>query len=197
VDPVLDRRVQEIQSLLDATEELAAGIAEGLAKLYVRILLYFRRRNPGLAEDCAQETMLRAFRLLIRQDVDEDEIPPFVFRIATFVAKEACRDRLIPMGGTADLEPYLPEPWLRRHENQPESDRYREQLRAIIHECLAGNERELLHRYYVAEEDRQRIADSLHISLTALRLRVFRVRKKLRDALEERLGPGGGSSHVS
>ncbi len=192
-DPVLNRRIGEIASLVQATADLADQIAGQLGELYAPVLLYFRHRNPTAAEDCTQETMLRAFRLLVRQDVDADGVRPFVFRVASYVSKEGRRDRLLAVGGTSDLERFLPVRWLGRPENQPEHARYQEQLLAIVRELLTEDHRELLYRYY-RTTDREFLAAELNMSPSNLRLRVFRIRKKLQEALRSRLGSGGGAN---
>jgi len=192
-DPVLNRRIGEIESLVQATADLANQIARELEELYFPVLLYFRHRNPTAADDCTQETMLRAFRLLVRKDVDADGVRPFVFRIASYVSKEAVRDRLLVVGGAGDLEQFLPLRWLGRPENQPENARYQEELLVIVRELLTEEQRELLYRYY-RTEDRELLAAELSMRPGHLRLRVFQIRNKLREALRRRLGSTGGSN---
>lgn len=194
-DPLLDNRIRDIESLVTATADLAAEIGRRLEAFYYPIQRYFQRRNPKHSEEGVQETMLRAFRLLIRQDVDDEGLPPFLFRIASFVAKEAWRERLLPVGDAGELERHMPRVTARRKWPQPDSAIYRRQLLDIIHGVLTPSDRELLYRYYTTT-NRELLAESLGILPSNLRLRAFRLRQKVQQALEKRLGPGWEKADV-
>jgi RNA polymerase sigma-70 factor, ECF subfamily len=152
--------------LVDATQAMVLGVT-------LRVL-----RDRGLAEDAAQETYLRAFRLL----ADLDEPAAFLSwlrRIAITAALNLrrARRRTFLQLDEADDVPVLDEAetvW---------TERQREQLAGALL-SLTTDERRLCDRRYHGGWSTARLARDAGVSEAVMRKRLQRVRDKLRKEIE-------------
>lgn len=185
---------------LELMLRVRGGDAESFELLLRRhrtsLVNYFCRmvRDPGLAEDLAQEVFLRVYQARHRYQA-EARFTTWLYRIATNLALNAIRDRK-PVSSADESTGSEGEPAASRlTDSRPsveqqliELDRQRLIRQAI--EALPGNQRAavILHKYQ--EVDYQQIAKVLGVSVSAAKSLLFRAYESLRVRLEPLLGGG-------
>lgn len=188
-------------SLLDSSR---AGDREALARLllpYAAGLYLSALRvtgNPSDAEDVRQEALLRAFSHLDQfagsQSGERDDLQAWVGRIGSNASIDVLRRRKEgkvfsleqPAG---DTEETLGGRITTREEN-PEERLARKEMCALLAESitqLPADLRQVCLLLDVLHYSTQEVADRLGISAVAVRLRLFRARRKLRDKMSHRL----------
>jgi DNA-directed RNA polymerase specialized sigma24 family protein len=162
-------------SRLDATDRERAGVRyEELRHSLIRV---FRWRGCSGPEDLADETLARAMTKSVTQAIED--MPRFVHGIARLIALEDHRRH-------ARDEQSLREANVVRMPPPPGDPRL-----DCLDECLGrlgGDDRVLIVSYYSGSgsekiESRRRLAESLRLSLTTLRVRAHRVRERLEGCL--------------
>ena len=144
-----------------------------------KLVFYFRHNACADPEDLADEVFSRVLRRNT-EDVDfYSGLNAYCFGIAEHILREH-RRRPRP----EELPAEIPEPG-------PASTLglNRVEQHVLVQQCLQGlpeNERQILLRYYVG--DRASLARELRMTENALRIRVFRIRRKL----EENMGGQAG-----
>jgi len=187
--------------LLDSAR---AGDREALAKLLVPYAggLYLSALrvtgNPSDAEDVRQEAMLRAVSRLQQfagtQSEDRDDLQAWVGRIGANASIDVIRRRregkLLSLEQPAgDSEETLGSGIAAREQN-PEERLARKEMRALLAESitqLPADLRQVCLLQDVLHYSTQEVADRLGISAVAVRLRLFRARRKLRERMRHRL----------
>lgn len=175
----LVRRIQG--SDLDAEEELVARFSRGL-------LFHLRRLtgDPALAEDLHQETFRIALLRLRNEGIAEPErLAGFLLRIGRnlFLGGYRTRTRrgedVTVDAGDLELADAAPGQLARLLKDEEIRE-----VRRLIAELDNDRDRQILFRFYVAEEDKQRICADL--SLTSLNFNrvLFRARQRLKELLE-------------
>lgn len=139
--------------------------------------------DPGLAEDAAQEAFLRAYRAL-RNYRHESSFAAWVRKIAVRTAIDILRRRR-PEDALPD-ETRSPGSEEKRHED---ADLLREALRH-----LSPLDREILRAREVEGESDKVIARRFDMTVTAVRVRMHRARKKLQLRFQARMTHG--SNHA-
>jgi RNA polymerase sigma factor (sigma-70 family) len=137
-----------------------------------KLVFYFRHNGCADPEDPADEVFSRALR---RNTEDLDiysGLSAYCYGIAEYVLREY-RRRPKP----EELPAEIPEP-------RPASTLglNRVEQHVLVQQCLQGlpeNERQILLRYYL--EDRAGLAKELQITENGLRIRVFRIKRKLEE----------------
>ncbi len=130
-------------------------------------------RDPALAEDAAQEAFLRAFRALPRYR-PEGSFRAWVRTIATRAAIDLLRRRR-PEAAISVIAPPVA-----RETSRDDAD-----LLVAALAALAPIDREILIAREVEGAADREIARRLGLSVTGLRVRVHRARRKLRALFEE------------
>jgi RNA polymerase sigma-70 factor, ECF subfamily len=187
--------------LLDSAR---AGDREALARLlmpYAAGLYLSALRvtgNPSDAEDVRQEAMLRAVSRLRQfagsQNAERDDLQAWVSRIGANASIDVIRRRkegkIISLEQPAgDSEETLGSGIAAREEN-PEERLARREMRALLAASitqLPADLRQVCLLQDVLHYSTQEVAERLGISAVAVRLRLFRARRKLREKMRHRL----------
>ncbi len=190
----LVRRIRSAER--SAEEELVTRYSRG-------VLLHLKRmtRDPSLADDLHQETFRVVLEKLRRQGLEQPErLAGFVLGTARnlFLGDYRKRTRRgldqdpVDPADTADTAPGQLARVLQREEAQV--------VQRLIHELGSERDRQLLLRFYVAEEDKDRICADLGLSALHFNRVLFRARQRLKElrlaAWADRTGaagPGVGS----
>jgi RNA polymerase sigma-70 factor (ECF subfamily) len=185
--------------------EARGGDRESLAKLIVPYSTGLYRsalrltRNPADAEDARQEAFLRTVSRLNQfagtQDETRDDLHAWVSRIAANAAIDVIRRRRD--GKLFSLEePSGPEETLGSrvadHDENPEERYARREMRRLLAGAiaqLAPDLRQACLLRDVLQYSTQEVADRLGISTMAVRLRLFRAHRRLREKLSTLLQP--------
>ncbi len=138
-------------------------------------------REPADAEDCLQETFLRAYQAYGRLDGHSNPAA-WLYRIATNTARTHLRRRSRALGRTADLDPEL----LAAGPGPAEQADRRETLAALARavEALPYHQRAalMLHKYQGLSY--AEVAAALECSEAAARANVYQALKKLRHSFQ-------------
>jgi RNA polymerase sigma-70 factor (ECF subfamily) len=150
----------------------------------LRFLLRRRVRNPELADELAQETWILVFRKL-RDGVLEDpgKLSAYICGVARNLAigelRKQHRRKTAPdtdfVAGMADGGPSPYEQLSRAEVCQ--------HVRSIIGEMRVARDREVLLRFYVRDEDKERICEDLGIDSVHFNRVLFRARQRFKDAI--------------
>lgn len=164
----------------------AAAEAELVARFSPGLLLLLRRvtRDPTLSDDLHQETFEIALRRIRAGELREPEkLAPFLRQTAKNLALAAFRkgDRWRELdaedGGAAPADP----------EGGPLGRVLRGEAASLVRRVLAdlgsSRDREVLWRYYIAEEDREPICRDLGLHRTQFNLILFRARERFRKVV--------------
>ena len=148
--------------------------------LLSRILLATGRRD--LVEDLAQETFVRALRAIATfGDDGRNQLSSWLLTIATRVALDALKRRVIPTQPLGELDDILPGP--RRADDELDRRTLREAIGAAI-ETLPVSYRAAFLLREVHGFDYDAIAEALGVDLGTVKSRLSRARTALRAALE-------------
>ncbi len=182
-------------SELDIATELVRRIEQGdhaaetrLVERYSRGLLYMLQRttrNPFLAEDLHQETFRIVLERLRTRGLDQPEkLTGFIHRTARnlFIAnyRKAVR-RQTQNDDSAIRKVADPAPnQLGSFLDKEEADL----VRQLISELKPDRDRQLLLRFYIAEEEKELICRDLGLSSLHFNRVLFRARQRFKDLLE-------------
>ncbi|HVR07246.1 MAG TPA: RNA polymerase sigma factor, partial [Thermoanaerobaculia bacterium] len=165
-----------------AEEELVARYGEGLAFLLRRFT-----RDRETADDLYQETFRRALEKLRRGELrDPASLPSFLRGLARNLSIDHYRGRARRSGRERPLD----------EASEPPDERtgqlgslLREErialVRRLVGEVPRRRDREVLLRFYLEEEDKQRIQSDLGLSGAELNLVLFRARRRCQALFEE------------
>ena len=173
----------------DPIRRSTQSFADHRAMIYRYVLGILR--DPPVAEDLTQETLLRAHRKLTTLD-DPDKLVPWLYRIATNVChdrfRQASRHRETVSLDTDAEDLSEDSPVRILNDPAPRLDKVMEQteMSACVQEYLAGLPDS--HRAVILLHDSEgltnpEIATMLGVSLATVKIRLHRARGKLRDAL--------------
>jgi hypothetical protein len=159
--------------------------------LWNKIDYFLERRSCQDHEDGANETISRVTSLLQRERDEIKSIQAFCLGVARLVSYEYLR-RQAKIEQLPDDYLTNPPPHLATYlddKDQARSDEMFEYMRDCFSK-LSLEDQELMRRYVGSGRDgRQKMAEELGISLKALQERkIFSIRRRLRQSLEERLG---------
>jgi DNA-directed RNA polymerase specialized sigma24 family protein len=154
------------------------------------LIRFFAWRGYDQPEELADETLDRVVaKLATGAVVERKAVRSYILGVARKVFLEAMRRRLIEREVLADLKSTA------GRALTPASE---EGLLASLLHCLdqiTTGERRLIRRYYEGDSVervriRQDLADELGVPLNALRIRAYRIRKRLEDCAREQLSGG-------
>jgi RNA polymerase sigma-70 factor (ECF subfamily) len=185
--------------------EAREGDRESLAKLIVPFAPVLYRtalrltRNPADAEDARQEALMRAVSRLEQfsgtQNDNRDELQAWVSRIAANASIDVIRRRregkVVSLEEPTGTEDTLGGRIADREEN-PEARYARRQTRRMLGNAIAQlppDLRQVCLLRDVLQYSTQEVADRLGISAMAVRLRLFRAHRRLRDKLALAMHP--------
>jgi RNA polymerase sigma-70 factor (ECF subfamily) len=166
-----------------ALDDFTGIVQRHQARVFAILSRY--ERDPHKVEDLAQETFLKAWRALGRFDSDRAPFEHWLARIAVRVALDHLRRerrtadevKLSELGESA-LE------WLHneRDESQPDAADAREILELAM-SCLSAEERLVLTLREIEGRNAKEISQLTGWSGVSVRVRAYRARAKLREAL--------------
>jgi RNA polymerase sigma-70 factor (ECF subfamily) len=186
----------DLELMLQVREGDVASFEVLLHRYRVPLVTFFRRlvRDPGLAEDLAQEVFLRVYKSRERYQ-PEARFTTWLYRIATNLALNAIRDRKDEVTETSNGEPEGGSFLERFVESRPTAERRLMQAdrERLIREAIANLPEKqraavILHKYQ--EVDYRQIAGILRISESAVKSLLFRAYETLRARLEPLLREG-------
>lgn len=194
----LDRR--ELDTLLSFLGRERESAGREYERIRHRLIRFLEWRGCTEADQLADEAMNRVARRLAEGLEIESDDPYVYFRgVAKMILsewrRERRRDRDAQRGASFESERLRPSVFDDEQDTDPEtSEQVRERLQ-VLHECLAllpEHERDLVLRFYQGEgaeriRQRRRLARERAITMTALRLRAFRIRRRLERYMDERL----------
>jgi DNA-directed RNA polymerase specialized sigma24 family protein len=159
---------------LDSDRERAGVKYEALRR---KLIMFFRYRDCPDAETLADETIDRVVRKQIEEDIQE--LVPYTLGVARRVAAEAWKRE----SASPPVPPVREDPrgW----------ERQLELLRGCM-QLIPEKERVLILDYYQHDksqkiEDKRRIAAKLGLASTALRVRAYRIRRRLENCVTKKL----------
>ena len=181
----------ESEVAAELVRRIHMGDARGEADLverYSRGLLVMLRRttgDPALADDLHQETFrITIERLRERGLAAQERLAGFLHRTAKnlFVAGYRKTARRKTEGEAEGMEA-VPDP-----ASGPLQESLRQEeaalVRRLIGEMETDRDRQILYRFYIAEEDKERICDDLGLSSLHFNRVLFRARQRFKELLE-------------
>jgi RNA polymerase sigma-70 factor (ECF subfamily) len=173
-----------------AEAELIARFGEGL-------LFLLRRwtRDPTTAEDLYQETVRLALEKIRKGEVREpDKLVGFLRSLAKNLATHHYRRGATREGREHELDESVaavatgdPQEPLTRLLAAEKAGL----VRRLIGELSSDRDRQVLHRFYIAEEEKERICADLGLSGQDFNVVLFRARQRYRKLFEERVAAEG------
>lgn len=186
-------------------EQLAARIRSGdrqaegeLVEIFgrgLKMLLRARCDDSAEADDIYQETFRVTLERLRSEPLDHpDKLPQFVRGTAMKLLLAGWRKetrRQTYSDSTAvcewpDSEPGIVE--------RITGERRRQVVRNLLNELPVARDREILRRFYLANDDKAAICAALELDAAHFDRVLYRARKRLRELIERR-GAGGGSAN--
>ena len=159
-----------------------------LFRRYSRGLLYMLRRlagDPALADDLHQETFRVVIERLRERGLEEPErLAGFLHRTAKnlFIGGYRKVIRRKTEGEIDGLEA-VADPGADPHQ-QAVREEESALVRRLIGELDTDRDRQILYRFYIAEEDKERICADLDLSSLHFNRVLFRARQRFKDLLE-------------
>lgn len=180
----------EAAAALDLAARIRAGDAgaeHALVERYSRGLTFILRRatcDPSSAEDLLQETLRIVIERLRGVGLEQPErLAGFIRRTARNLAmadnRRAARRRASPVETQVGLSDPSPTPLSR----VLQGERVR-LVRRLVGELRTDRDRQILYRYYLAEEDKDNICKDLGLSDVHFNRVLFRARQRFRELLE-------------
>jgi RNA polymerase sigma-70 factor (ECF subfamily) len=162
-----------------AEEELVARYSRG-------VLFHLRRMtgNPALSDDLHQETFRVVLLRLRGEGLEEPEhLAGFILRTARNLFLGSYR-KASRRGETqpGDEAPEVPDPTPGQLDRVLREERAR-MVQRLIAELETGRDRQILLRFYVGEEDKDRICADLGLSSLHFNRVLFRARQRLKQLL--------------
>jgi RNA polymerase sigma-70 factor (ECF subfamily) len=185
-------------------ERIAAGDPRAEAELVERfgegLLFLLRRwtRDPGAADDLYQETLRLALQKIRQGEVREpDRLAAFLRALARNLSIHHYRRGAVREGRERPFEPErlegaAPEAVAEGPLQRLLRSEKAGLVRRLIEELGVERDRQVLLRFYIREEEKERICADLGLSGKDFNVVLFRARQRYRKLYEERLGPGPG-----
>lgn len=180
-------------------ERIASGDAKAEAELAryfgpkVEFVLRRRLRDPALAADLCQDTLIVVIERLRGKGIDEaDKLAAFIYRTAEYLANNRGRRRQRRNTHTdsAHIEEAASKAPL--IEDLIEREELARMVRESIAELGQSRDRQLLRRFYLGDEDKADLCREFGISPAHFDRVLYRARQRFGQLLERRLG----SDHI-
>ena len=176
----LDQHLSSLLTFLCPDDPDEAG--HRYLRLHKKLEGYFRTRGIADTTSAADETLNRAGKR-IAEGSEVPNIDNFCMGIARFIIKEDWRVN------TRESKAFLR--FLEQHEHVTDEEIDRFSFMKSCFEQLPQQDRSLLNSYCVALRGQERakrrreLAESLNVTISALRIRVTRLRRDLEDCLKK------------
>ena len=167
---------------LDPDRERAAIKYE---QLRARLIRFFVSKGSSSAEELTDDVINRVIQRI--EAVEKvDDVNLYSYGVAKFVLKESIKKQpqATPLRAVPDVA---------------ERDSERECLERCIGQ-LPSNEQDLILEYYLSSgpskiEQQRRLAEEMHVSVNALRIRAHRIRQALENCIRECRKQDRGKNH--
>ncbi|HST23830.1 MAG TPA: hypothetical protein VLR90_22165 [Blastocatellia bacterium] len=166
----MDKNQQAFEALLLRLEPGCSDHEKRYKQLRLKMVKFFAWKRTEDPDGLADETISRAVKNLSEgEEIRADNPYSYIYAIAKHVFMEYLREKKKREIIVSDLTDHL--------RNYPEES---QDCRKQCLQKLSGDKLSLLQKYYMNEEPREMLAQSLKISLNALRLKVHRLKQELR-----------------
>lgn len=185
----LVRRI--IERDMRAEDEMVRRYKNGVFQIVFQIV-----HNYSTAEDLCQDTLLKALEKIRQGDVREPaRLSGFIRGIAKFTAIEYIRKmrsamKLEDVDAADHVPDPAPDPYARILERENA-----EIVRKIIDEMNVQRDRDVLFRYYILEEDKDKVCADLRLSKDQFSRIIFRARKRYKELHKKLAGKMGWEDH--
>jgi RNA polymerase sigma-70 factor (ECF subfamily) len=160
-----------------AEDELVRRYARGVSGIIARAGC-----DPGMIEDVCQDTLRITIEKVRRGDIREpDRLSGFIASLARNLVTTHFRQAgtrgprvLIDSSGDGPIEPASQLQRLLEEERA-------QMVRKVLSEMSSERDRQVLYRYYLAEEDKDQICADLGLTALQFNLVLFRARERFRD----------------
>jgi len=184
--------------LLNWLDEGTDSDGEKYVEIRQKLVSFFDGKNCQSPYRLADETLDRVARRLEEEGSITDKTPAhYCYIVAKYIFLESLRDPTRMQGSLDELpdssQPaYNPIAVVNLNDEREEQEKWLDCLKRCAQELALG-ERELITQYYQGKgrnkiENRQALADRLEISIEELRIRAFRIRKRLKPRVEKCVG---------
>ena len=172
--PLSGEGFEQLLRACDADPQRASVRYQALRR---RLVWFFETKGSRAPEDHADETLTRIARKLGGGEVIQ-QVETYALGVARYVLLESMRRTV-----ETSLNDDVPEP-ASDEEGQEEGEEARVRCMESCLSSFSGSDRDLILTYYLGErrgriDARRALADRLGIPVSALRIRVFRLRQRL------------------
>jgi RNA polymerase sigma-70 factor (ECF subfamily) len=163
-----------------AEEELIRRYSRGVSIIIRRIT-----RDDCLSDDLSQETFRLALTKIRRGDLrDAERLSGFICSLARNLAIESCRRtlKLEPFDdaeAAGSLSDPAPDQLYRLLQKETAAA-----VRQVLKELKSARDREVLYRFYIAEEEKDQICVDLGLSALHFNRVLYRARERFRELYE-------------
>lgn len=146
--------------------------------------------NQQDAEDAAQETFWRAYQNMRKYDTDRSFITWLLSIAAHYCIDQQRKKRLVSVDFDALPEEIIPDYSQTSPERALSLKQHNARLQAVLNQLAPDDRAAIILRYWYAFSE-QEIADTLHLSISAVKSRLFRSRKQIAALISEQEQSGG------
>ena len=174
-----------------AEDEMVRRYKKGVFQIIFQVV-----RNHSTAEDLCQDTLVKALEKIRQGDVREPaRLSGFIRGIAKFTAIEYVRKmRSAIKIEDVDAAAHVPDPAPDPYDQVLERENA-EIARKILDEMGVQRDRDVLSRYYILEEDKDKICADLRLSKDQFSRIIFRARKRYKELHKKLAGKIGWEDH--
>jgi RNA polymerase sigma factor (sigma-70 family) len=163
---------------LDSNKEAAGQKYE---RIRLRLIIFFAGKLFVNAEDLADETLDRVAQKVQEKDFShQSSVDSYIYSVARYIALESNREKI--------LFDELPTEISVSTADTSANHRQMNFLENCLSQLSPLNRRIFIEYYLIAEKNadslRQQLADEIGISLTALRVRIYRIRQILMNCVK-------------
>jgi DNA-directed RNA polymerase specialized sigma24 family protein len=160
------------------TRDTVRPFPDSYGDLRLTLVMYLRGLGSAIPEELADETILRLLRKMGTGEIIHDAFA-YAYRIAHHVFQESIRrPKMVSIADDYESK------------GDGEEAELLDECLTVCMKRLTSSERWLIKSYHEGRgqsliDNRARLAKHLGISVEVLRLRVFQIRKRLRECIEE------------
>lgn len=182
---------QYLAALRDGKTEVEEHLVSQFSRP-VRLKLRARLRSPELVQDAFQETFLRTLTYFHSGKTLDNpgSLPAFIYTTCHNVAMEFLRSHT-RHPQLIDGDPG-PEDGRMNPEREMVTTELKARVRCVLEE-LSARDRQLLHRVFLDEENKDTVCREFKVDRTYLRVLLYRARQKFRDAVSQQKTRGAAA----
>ena len=154
----------------------------------IRLILLKRTGNPQLASDLSQDTFVVAIRKLRAGDLKKPEsLAAFIRQTAVNISIQHFRKEKRYVNRSDGIIELLDAHSDHKAE-QLDSLTIREILDKVLDQLSIARDREILRRFYLRDEDKEKICDDLLLSATHFDRVLYRAKQRMRKLIDQQKG---------